>query len=106
MIHVLQTLLAALLNLGIAAIIPVGLFLWLIWFFLRLIITENHRINKNYRRDCKEEKKWLKSRNEALVKLGIDPKEFDQRSTEEKVNFWKNISDDELRAHGINPDDL
>lgn len=101
MINVLQTFLSALLNLGIAALIPVGLFIWLIWFFVRLFLTDRKRINKNYRQACKNEKKWLKSRNEALVKLGIDPKEFDKRSTEEKMKFWESLPEDKLKELGL-----
>lgn len=101
MIHVLETFLGAILNLGAAAIIPIGLFIWLIWFFLKLYFGGNKKINEKYRTEAKNEKKWLKSKNEALVKMGIDPKEFNQRSTEEKMKFWESLPEEKLKELGL-----
>lgn len=104
MIHVLELLIGALFNLGAAALVPIGLFLWLIWFFLKLYVGESIRIHRKYRGAVKDAKKTQKSLDNDLIKLGIDPKEFNKLPELERWRFWRNISDEELQAHGISTD--
>jgi hypothetical protein len=101
MIHVLELFLGGLLNLGAAALVPIGFFLWLIWFFLRLIIGNPIKSHRKYKKLAQGEKNARKSLNEDLIKLGINPEEFNKKPFHERMNFWYSISDEELEAHGI-----
>ncbi len=100
MIHVLELFISGLLSLGAAALIPIGFFLWLIWTFAKILFKPGSKKLKSITSD----KQTRKSLNEDLVKLGIDPKEFNKKSADERMEFWRNISDEELKAHGISTD--
>ena len=106
MIQILETLIAALVNLGIAALVPIGFFAWLIWFFLRLIIGNPIKSHKKYKKLAQGEKNARKSLDKQLVEMGIDPKEFNKKDLSEKLAFWREVDKKELIDNGINPEEF